>query len=310
MSDPMEMGPGDFPASLPSPQLLRDVHVLRPADLHHALSLLDGAHRAGQLLRPMAGCTDLLVDAHFGKPMPAQVLDLWALRHTLGDLQWSERGLRIGALATYATALKDQRFCRELPALAKAASLVGASQIQARGTFAGNVENGSPAADAAPMLMALGAVVELSSLRGVREIPLDSYYLGYRRTVRMPDEIITALHIPAARLGQPGQWLRKVGTRAYQAITKVGLAGAFTWTDGLLQDVQLVAVSMAATPLRCVALEGHLRHKRLVDVDPAALREAQARDLTPIDDVRSTADYRAEVFARLVEQALRETAAA
>lgn len=308
MSEQVEIGPSEFPATMPSPQLLRDVRVLRPADLHHALRLLDDAHRAGQSLRPMAGCTDLLVEAHFGKPMPAQVLDLWALRHTMGDLQWTERGLRIGALVTYATALKSQRFCKELPALAKAASLVGASQIQARGTFAGNVENGSPAADAAPMLMALGASVELSSLRGVREIPLSDYYLGYRRTARMPDEIITALHIPASCLGQPGQWLRKVGTRAYQAITKVGLAGVFTWTDGVLQEVQLVAVSMAATPLRCVALEGHLRHKRLADMEPAALRQAQARDLTPIDDVRSTGEYRAEVFARLVEQALRETA--
>ncbi len=309
MSEQPGMALGEYPTTLPSPQLLRDVAVLRPNDLHHALTLLDEAQRAGQALRPMAGCTDLLVEAHFGKPMPAQVLDLWALRHSLGTLQWTERGLRIGALATYRTALQDPRFCAELPALAKAASLVGATQIQARGTFAGNVENASPAADAAPMLMALDASVELTSLRGVRELPLHSYYLGYRRTVRMPDEIITSLLIPADRLGHPGQWLRKVGTRAYQAITKVGLAGVFSWQDGLLQDVSLVAVSMAATPLRCFAMEGYLRHKSLSDLDPIGLRQAQARDLTPIDDVRSTADYRAEVFARLVEQALRETAA-
>lgn len=310
MSEPMMMAPSEYPARLPSPRLLRDVAVLRPADLHHALTMLDEFNRAGQPLRPMAGCTDLLVDAHFGKPLPAKVLDLWALRHALGELQWSDRGLRIGALTTYHTALQNRRFCEELPGLAKAASLVGATQIQVRGTFAGNVENASPAADAAPMLMALDTSVELTSLRGVREVPLHSYYVGYRRTVRMADEIITGLLIPANRLGLPGQWLRKVGTRAYQAITKVGLASAFTWTDGTLHDVSLVAVSMAATPLRCVALEGYLRHKRLSDVAPAELRQAQARDLTPIDDVRSTADYRAEVFARLVEQALRETAPA
>lgn len=308
MSELQTMAATEYPTQQPSPLLLRDVAVLRPADLHQALQLLDEAHRSGQPLRPMAGCTDLLVEAHFGKPLPSRLLDLWPLRRTLGELTWTERGLHIGALATYHTALMSQRFCEELPALAKAASLVGATQIQARGTFAGNVENASPAADATPMLMALDASVELSSVRGVREVPLHSYYVGYRRTVRMPDEIITALWIPAIRLGQPGQWLRKVGTRAYQAITKVGLAGVFSWNDGILSDVSMVAVSMAATPLRCFAMEGYLRHKQLAQIDPAALRLAQARDMTPIDDVRSTADYRAEVFARLVEQALRETA--
>ena len=299
----------DYPAKLPSPELLRDVQVVRPGTLQEALELLDDAQRQGQPLRPMAGATDLLVEAHFGKPLPAQVIDLWALRRQLGGLTWSAAGLRIGALATYSEALEDPAFAAKLPALAKAASLVGATQIQARGTFAGNVENASPAADAAPVLMALGAQVELSSLRGVRTLPLHSYYLGYRRTAREPDEIITALSVPAASLGHPGQWLRKVGTRAYQAITKVGLAGLFTWDQGVLRDVQLVAVSMAATPQRCAALEGHLRHKTLAAIEPKALRAAQALDLKPIDDVRSSAEYRAEVFARLVEQALRETAA-
>lgn len=299
----------ECPSALPDPQLLRDVAVLRPTDLQSALQMLDAAQRQGQPLRPMAGATDLLVEAHFGKPLPAQVLDLWPLRKTLGGLTWSEDGLRIGALATYAVALEDPRFSLELPALAKAASLVGATQIQARGTFAGNVENASPAADAAPMLMAMDAQVELASLRGVRNVALQNYFLGYRRTAREADEIITALTIPAESLGHRGQWLRKVGTRAFQAITKVGLAGVFTWDQGVLQDVRLVAVSMAATPLRCAALEGHLRHKTLAEIEPIALRAAQARDLKPIDDVRSTAEYRAEVFARLVEQALRETAA-
>lgn len=301
--------PAHAPSAPTAPELLRDVDVWRPRDLQAALAMLDAAHREGQPLRPMAGATDLLVEAHFGKPLPARVLDLWPLRRSLGGLQWGDDGLRIGALATYTDALEDPRFAAELPALAKAAALVGATQIQARGTFAGNVENASPAADAAPMLMALDAEVELSSLRGVRRLPLHSYYLGYRRTAREADELITALWVPAASLGHRGQWLRKVGTRAYQAITKVGLAGVFTWEQGVLRDLRLVAVSMAATPLRCAALEGHLRHKSLAEIAPQALRAAQARDLQPIDDVRSSAAYRAEVFARLVEQALRETAA-
>ncbi|MBM4342150.1 MAG: FAD binding domain-containing protein [Deltaproteobacteria bacterium] len=282
--------------------------VVRPRDLADALERLRVA--AGDVpLRPMAGCTDVLVDLHFGKPAAPAYLDLWALRGELGGLRWTGEGLEIGALCTYADALGNARFRAELPMLAQASALVGATQIQFRGTFAGNVENGSPAADAAPALMALDARVRLMSAAGVRDIALAEYYAGYRQTQRRPDEIIGALVVPAERLGCQGQWMRKVGTRAFQAITKVGLCGVFGWRDGRLGEVRVVAVSMAAVIKRCPAIEGYLSGKAVRDLDPAALRSAQAADLRPIDDVRSTAEYRAEVFARLVEQAARETAA-
>lgn len=287
--------------------MLRDVEVMRPRTLEEALRAMERAAREGEPLRPMAGCTDVLVEAHFGKPLPPRYMDMWTLRRELGGLRWQEQGLELGALCTYTDALEDGKFAVLLPALAHAAALVGATQIQARGTFAGNVENGSPAADAAPVLMALDARVRLQSLSGSREVALAQYYSGYRQTVRRPDELITALVIPAAALGRRGQWYRKVGTRAYQAITKVGLAGLFDWQDGCLADVRVVAVSMSATLQRCTAVERYLRGRSLALVEGDALRAAQAEDLKPIDDVRSTASYRAEVFARLVEQALRST---
>lgn len=294
-------------ATLPNPALLRDIDVVRPRSLDEALRALDRAAREEAPLRPMAGCTDVLVEAHFGKPLPHRYLDVWTLRRTLGGLKWTEAGLEIGALCTYAEALEDPAFVQQLPTLAHAASLVGATQIQARGTFVGNVENASPAADAAPVLVALDAEVRLQSLAGVRQVPLAQYFLGYRKTARRPDELITALLVPAHSLNRRGAWFRKVGTRAYQAITKVGLTGVFGWESGALTDVRVVAVSMAATPQRCTHVEQYLTGRSLAAVDPQQLRAAQALDLQPIDDVRSTAEYRAEVFARLIEQALRET---
>ncbi len=282
--------------------------VVRPTNLRDALAQLRAAP-ADAPLRPMAGCTDVLVDLHFGKPAASAYLDLWAVRGELGGLNWTDAGLEIGALCTYAEALGSARFRAALPMLAQASALVGATQIQFRGTFAGNVENGSPAADAAPALMALDARVRLMSAQGERELALGDYYTGYRQTLRRPDEIITALVVPSERLGCQGQWMRKVGTRAFQAITKVGLCGVFGWRQGRLYDVRVVAVSMAAVLKRCPALESYLVGKSAGEVDPAGLRAAQAVDLRPIDDVRSTADYRAEVFARLLEQAVRETAA-
>ncbi len=285
--------------------LLHDIDAVRPATLAEALELLA---KEGAALRPMAGCTDVLVEAHFGKPMAARFLDLTGLRAELGGLAFDDEGLHLGALCTYAQALRDPRVQREAPALWHAASVVGATQIQARGTFAGNVENASPAADAAPVLMALDAQVELVSTAGLRRVPLCEYYTGYRQTVRHADELIAALVVPRASLGRPGQWYRKVGTRAYQAITKVGLAAHLTWQHGVVAEPRIVAVAMAATLKRCPHLEAAVRGRRLADLDDAALRQAQALDLQPIDDVRSTAAYRAEVFARLLRQALQATA--
>lgn len=287
--------------------LLNDIAVLRPTTLTEALHALRDATAAGQSLRMLAGCTDVLVDAHFGKQMPQRFLDLTGLAQDLGGLEWNERGLWLGALCTYSQALADPRFVAELPALAKASSLVGATQIQTRGTFAGNVENGSPAADAVPALMALDAVVWLKSAEGSRAVPLAEYYTGYRQTQRRPDEMIAGLGIPHSAIQRPGQWFRKVGTRSYQAITKVGLAGVFEWQGGRLHDPRVVAVSMSASIQRCPHLEAALAGKAFAELDPQALRQAQARDLKPIDDVRSNGTYRAEVFARLLTEALRTT---
>lgn len=286
--------------------MMSQIQVVRPRNLADALRLLDDA-AVDAPLRPMAGCTDVLVDLHFGKPAPAQLIDLWALRGELGGVRWSSEGLHIGALCTYAEAVSHQRFRDQLPMLTQASLLVGATQIQFRGTFAGNVENGSPAADATPALMALDARVRLVSAAGARDVALADYYTGYRQTQRKANEIIESLLVPAARLGCAGQWMRKVGTRAYQAITKVGVCAIFDWHNGRLSDPRVVAVSMAGTLRRCTHIEAYLNGKRRDDMNGTELRAAQALDLQPIDDVRSTADYRAEVFARLVEQGLRET---
>ena len=290
------------------------IEVLRPTNVQQALRWLQEAAAKGEPLRPMAGCTDIFVDANSGRLKWTKFIDLWGLRFALGDLEWALQGavepdsLEIGALATYGDLLADPRACTELPTLACASSMVGATQIQARGTFAGNVENGSPAADAVPVLMAMDAHVRLASVRGIREIPLHTYYKGYRQTQRADDEMITAIILPHQDVGPRGHFFRKVGTRAFQAITKVGLAARIHWRDDAICDARVVAVSMAATITRCAHLEQALVGLERVD-DSARdkIREAQNLDLKPISDVRSTGRYRREVFFRLVCQAVGET---
>lgn len=285
------------------------VHVHRPTTLPDAHRALADARASGAPLQPLAGATDIMVEANHGGLRGRRFLDLSALSAELGGLSWQPNGdLRLGALCTYAELLGDARAQAELPLLTQAARLVGAAQIQARGTFAGNVENGSPAADGAPALLALDAVVHLQSVAGARAVPLAEYYTGYRATVRRADELIVAITVPK----QPGrpeeQFFRKVGTRAFQAITKVGLSARISWRDGEIVDARVVATSMAATICRARHIENALRG--LSDLDATAiarLRSAQDTDLRPMSDVRSTAEYRAEVFHRLVRQALLAT---
>jgi xanthine dehydrogenase small subunit len=276
----------------------RAVNVLFPQTLDDACGLLT-KHKGA--LVPMAGATDLLVHWPVRQPDHDKAyLDLSKLT-ALRPITWTEGTLILGALTTYWDTLRDARIACEFPLLLEAARQVGAVQIQTRGTWAGNIANGSPAADGVPVLMALDASVTLTSSSGTRSVGLDAYYTGYRASVKRPDEIITAIEIP--RRAYDITAFYKVGPRRAQAITKVGVAiahAAGNHKDGW----RIVANSVAATVKRCPSVE------RLLDTStsitsPDGFTEALSADVTPIDDIRSTADYRRTVLARLLYHGLR-----
>ena len=167
-------------------------------------------------------------------------------------------------------------------------------QIQNRGTIGGNVANASPAGDTLPVLLAVDAVVVLRSASGTRRVPMSSFYTGYRQTAARPDELIVAFEIPPVR-GR--QWFRKVGTRAAQAIAKIVVAGV---RDTARADARprLAMGSVAPTVLRLTRTEAALG-------SGASLAEAQAilqTEIAPIDDVRSTGEYRRQVALNLLAE--------
>ena len=269
-----------------------NVHL--PSTLPEALDTL--AHDATAV--PMAGGTDLLahwpirVEAHDRTYVDLSRLD------ELKPLTWKTDELVLGALTTYWDVIRDERAGREFPLLVDAARQVGAIQIQARGTWAGNIVNASPAADGVPVLMAYDAVVVLQSLRGREEIPLHSFYSGYKDMRRRADQLVVAIRIP--RRPYSFQVFEKVGSRRAQAIAKVGLAithSSVGW--------RVVAASVAPTIRRCVAIERLLETGALV-ASPEDLYPAIARDVAPIDDIRSSARYRANVMARVLYHDLRQ----
>jgi CO/xanthine dehydrogenase FAD-binding subunit len=248
--------------------------------------------RAAADVVPMAGGTDLLV--HW--PVQPETrertyLDLWGLEE-LTRLRWTDGWLELGALVTYWDVIRDGQAERELPILAEAARQVGAIQIQARGTWGGNIANASPAADGVPVLMACDARVVLTSVRGDRELPLERFYHGYKEMDLAPDELVTAIRIP--RRSRPVQRFVKVGARRAQAIAKVGLAIARSE-----EGWRCVAASVAPTVRRCPSIEARLEDGWRPGT-PDDLLPAIRSDVAPIDDLRSSAAYREGTMARVL----------
>ena len=241
---------------------------------------------------PLAGGTDLLVhwpDRHAAHD--ATYLDLGRVAG-LRAHRWTDDTLLIGATTTYWDLIRDPRTAERLPLLVDAGRLVGAVQIQSRGTWAGNIVNASPAADGVPALMAYDAVVVLESVEGREEVPLAEFYLGYKEMRRSGRQLVREIRVPLGR--RRSQRFDKVGSRRAQAIAKIGLA-TLEAEDGW----RVVAASLAPTVRRCPAVEAVLDAGARLG-GPDDLLPALRSDVRPIDDVRSTAAYREQVAARLL----------
>lgn len=256
--------------------------VVRPDSLDHALALL----RDEGPLVPLAGCTDVYVALNFGTLAATRFIDLWGLDGLRG-IEATEGVMRVGALATHTDLVRHPEVRARLPILADACREVGGIQIQNRGTLAGNVANGSPAGDTLPVLAVADAVVVLRSADAERRVPFDGFYTGYRATVMRPDELIVAIEIPPV---EGEQWFRKVGTRAAQAISKVVMAAVRA------PRPRISLGSVGPTVVRLPNTEAALASGASIEEARRVLED----EITPIDDVRSTADYRRRVAGNLL----------
>ena len=256
----------------------------RPRSLKAALTMLAADSR----LTPIAGCTDVYVGLHFGTLKDTKFIDLWRLDELRG-IGVDGDVLRVGALTTYTELIESTVINKRLPMLVAAAREVGGAQIQNRGTLGGNIANASPAGDTMPVLAAANARVILRSARGQRAVAVETFYSGYRASVRQPDELITAIEFPVVR---GTQWWRKVGTRRAQAISKIMIAAVRG------PQLRIAFGSVGPTVVLASKTAAILQHG-------GAIADAQAMLLTeiaPIDDIRSTREYRARVAANLLAQ--------
>jgi len=275
--------------------------IVSPRTLADAYAVLAEAPH-----RPIAGGTDVMVQltGEIG-PVPDRMVDLWRLQELRG-IALEGDALVLGAPTTI-TDIRQSPICLEIvPALVDAAATIGAAQIQNRATIGGNAMNASPAGDSLPVLLAADAEFVVGSARGERRIPASAFWVAYRTTAVEPDELLLRVRIPLAEHREIR--FRKVGTRRAQAISKVVMALARREPEpgGSWSDVRLALGSVADRPIRAAATEAVLEGAEPTQATADRAADTLATELQPIDDVRSTADYRRMVAARVLHRLVRE----
>ena len=275
--------------------------MVAPGTLRAVLELL--ADVPGEWT-PIAGGTELMVAHAAGRPCAAKLVSLWGIPE-LRFIHSIAGYISIGAGATFRDLRAHVGIAKHLPLVAKAASWIGSIANQSRATVGGNLVNGSPAADSSPAFLVYDAEIELVSVRGSRRIPYSDFHTGYKRNAMAPDELLYAVHIPL-RFARHRQYLRKVGTRRAMAISKVALAATAILDEGSVSEIRLAAASLAAFPARLYQTEAALLGRSIDARTIEAAREAMLAEAKPIDDIRSTAEYRRRVGVNLLEEFLLE----
>jgi CO/xanthine dehydrogenase FAD-binding subunit len=275
--------------------------LIAPGNLQAVLELL--AAEPG-VWTPIAGGTEIMVAHAAGRLNLPKLVSLWGINE-LRFINVTAESIAIGAGATFVDIRRHAKLCESWPLLARAASWIGSIANQSRATLGGNLVNGSPAADSSPALLVYDAEIEMISVRGSRRISYSEFHTGYKRNVLAKDELVYALHMPL-RFAQHKLYIRKVGTRRAMAISKVALAGTALIASGIVSEIRLAAASLAAYPARLYKTEASILGKPITPETVAAARKALLAEAAPIDDIRSTAEYRKRVGANLVAEFLLE----
>ena len=275
-----------------------------PGSMRGVLSLL--ARDPGEWL-PIAGGTDLMVQYSAGNLRARKLVSIWNLPE-LRRIEVSAGEIQIGAGCTYTDLRAHEVLNREFALLTSAAGWTGGIANQNRGTIGGNIVNASPAGDSLPALLVYGAELLLVSVRGERRVPYRTFHVDYRKTQLEPDELIRAICL-SRRFSEYYAQARKVGARNAQAIAKVCLAALARLEGEVVADIRLAMGSVAPVPLRLTETEQIVKGRRIESTLVRLARMAVASEVRPIDDMRSTARYRAAVAANLVAEFLEQLGA-
>ena len=274
---------------------LPDYELRAPKSLDAALELL--ANEPG-VWRAFAGGTDLMVLLEFGVLEHKNFLSIWHLDEMKG-IEVTPEHVHLGALVTYTQIQRHETIRREFPLLCAAARETGGHAIQNLGTLGGNIVNASPAADTPPALLVYDAELELVSTRGARWVEYRNFHTGYKQIEMRDDELLSRVRLPRST-GDMKTYYRKVGTRRAQAISKVCFAAGARLSESRIIEARIALGSVAPTVVRCARTEDALRERPLDEETIKAACASLRQEIAPIDDMRSTAQYRLRVAANLL----------
>ena len=279
---------------------LSEIEVVSAKNLKDALRVL---HDRSGSIKPIAGSTDAIIQLREASLQTKQLLDI----SSLGELRYIRREgsvIRIGALSTYSDIIESHALNSSCRMLVEASRTIGSLQIQNRATIGGNLGNASPAGDTIPPLYVLDANVKVQSHENARLVPIEKFFLGYRKIDLKPDEIITEISFEAVEKPYDGTFL-KLGLREGHFISLVSLAIRARWApEGeKFSDVSIALGAVAPVVLRAKKCEEYLKNRKLEDDTLFGAGKIASDESSPISDLRASASYRRAVIPSLLYQA-------
>ena len=283
---------------------MRNINGFLPLNLDEALLLLKHSVKNGRVVKIVAGGTDVMARAN-GNPtfFKDSVLDISALKE-IQEIKTCDDKIKIGAGCTHAQIAVNPILKNHASILTKASSVVGSPQIRHRGTIGGNICNASPVGDILPSLYVLNAVLTLASASQKREVPIKEFIKAPGRTVIQPDEILTEITVDMLGENEFSDF-RRSATRKALAISKSSVAFRAIKKEGTLVGLKIALGSVGPTIVLAHNCEKLIEGKKIDEELLSQIPSAVQADCKPIDDLRSTKEYRSHVVAVFLAEILR-----
>lgn len=277
-----------------------DFEYFKASSVENAVSLLAKYGKDGKVL---TGGTDVILLMRSRALTPKYIIDITGVPG-LDYLSYDkEKGLRIGALATFRAVGLSKIVKEEFLPLYEAIHQLGTTETRNMGTVVGNLCRASPAADTAPPLLVLKAKVKIVGPAETRTVPLEEFFTGPGETVLKRDQVVTEVQVPRLPPGTGTAFLRV--SRVAEDLAQVNVAAVLTVKNGVCEDARIALGGVASTPIRVSKAEAVLRGKKIEDKIIEEAAQTAAEETKPITDVRSTGEYRMEVSKVLVRRAIK-----
>jgi len=270
------------------------------SSIDEALSWLSEFGPQGGVI--LASGTDLFVGWRSGIPKANYILNIGSI-DSLNGIGLQDDFLRIGPMTTMAILAASSLVREQIPSLAHAAGVMGSPLIRQRATLGGNLCHASPAADTAAPLLALGAELELQNLQGLRRVPLSDFFLGPGNTALKNDEILTGIRIPVVKNRR--DFYQRLSQRRALACVKVSVAGAAELGNHHLRNAKIALGAVAPIPMLARKTMAILENSKPTDSVIEQAAAVAMSECNPIDDIRSTVEYRRAMVGELLKEGLK-----